>query len=247
MRCDLFVAASSSVLCAITIGCSGELTTPGQGADGVDGAAASSAVFRPGIQQDLDAAGCTSASCHGGTIAPMPLVASPDDEDDWLGNYNQVKARAGTTSSSLLIDKATGAGAHVAALTAADPMMDRWLEWVATGSPYQGASGAPDAGPSSGSDASPGPDASPSLTWEDDIRPMLDARNCLDCHGTSGAYSLQTYSAALGFGTDNTPNVIPGDPSSVLILYCDQGHYDMPAADTLTVISWIVDWNARER
>jgi hypothetical protein len=36
-------------------------------------------------------------------------------------------------------------------------------------------------------------------------------------------------------------------PLSLLIIYCEQGHYDMPYADALTVLAWIVDAAARER
>jgi hypothetical protein len=179
----------------------------------------------------------------------MPLVPNPSTEDEWEANYNQVSARAGSSSSSLLIDKAVGAGAHVESITLADPMMDRWEDWVAAGAPYEASGPAADAGPiTPTADAGlSGIDASPSITYDDHVRPLLDARGCLDCHGGSGAYSLESYSATLGFGTDGVPNVVPGDPTSLLIVYCDQGHYDMPAADTLTVISWIVDWNATER
>lgn len=236
------------VVMAAAGGCSGRLdVTGGNSAVAADSSPGAAAVFRPGIQQDLDAAGCSAVACHGGTSVPMPLVANPISDDDWRDNYNQVKARAGTVSASLLMEKATGAGSHVPSLSADDPMMSRWREWIELGAPYQNATGGDgDAGAES-PDAGPAGDAGQALTWEDDIRPLLNGQGCLDCHGSSGAYSLESYSAALGFGSDSTPNVIPGDPLSLLIIYCEQGHEGMTAEATLDVIGWVVDWQARER
>jgi len=246
MRFHVFISAAT---CSLALGCTGQLVlSDDNGAAVPDGAAGTTLVFRPGIQQDLDSVGCSAVSCHGGGNVPMPLIANPSSDDDWRANYNQVKARTGTTSSSLLMEKAVGAGSHVPSLSADDPVMQRWREWIELGAPYQNETGGVvDAG--AGADTGPGPqdDASDALTWEANIRPLLDARGCLDCHGSSGAYSLETYSGALGFGSDDTPNVIPGDPLSLLLIYCEQGHEGMPAEDTLDVISWIVDWNARER
>jgi len=246
MRYVLLIATFAS---SVVAGCSGELNLTGNNSSASpDGATSNSMAFRPGIQDDLDSAGCTAAACHGGTVAPMPLVAYPTNDNDWQANYNQVQARIGTVATSLLIEKAAGAGSHVESLTLADPMMDRWREWIENGAPYQAQSGGVDAGTGPPVDAAvQTADASDALTWEANVRPLLNARGCLGCHGSSGAYSLESYSAALGFGSDGIPNVVPGDALSLLIVYCEQGHYDMPAEDTLTVISWIVDWDARER
>lgn len=243
----------TTIALAAAVACSGELTPidssePGGG--GADaGAGGAAAMYRPDIQRDLEAMGCTSEACHGGGSVPMPVTAAPATDDAWMANYNQVKARAGTATASLLIDKATGAGGHIAAVQPGDPMLDRWTEWIELGTPYERSTGgAPDAG-TGAADAGPGAtgDAAPTLTWEADIGPLMRARGCTDCHGTSGAYSLENYSAALGFGTDELPNVIPGDPLSLLVVYCEQGHHGMPYDDALKVLSWVVDFEAAER
>jgi len=235
----------------LAVGCSGELvpTNPEGGGD-PDGAAPDDVTaFRPGIQGDLDSLGCIVAACHGGGDAvPMLLVANPLANVEWEQNYNQVMARAGTTATSLLIDKATGAGGHTASVDVAHPMVERWRHWIEMGTPYQATAGTSDAGPAGPDGGSQGPaDAADALSWDDDIGPLMVTAGCAACHGNDGAYSVETYSAAFGFGSDDTPNVVPGDPLSALAVYCEQGHFDMPYADTLTVISWIVDFDARER
>jgi hypothetical protein len=250
MRFDRIVVVYGVVFGVMaTPACTGQLEPVGGAVgQGPDGSTAGELAFRPGIQQDFDTVGCTAAACHGGNSAPMPLVPNPVTEQQWRDNYNQVAARAGTASSSLLIDKAAGSGSHVASLSPSDPVVQRWLLWIADGAPFEsgGSNGGADAG-LGGADASAGGDAGAELTWINNIGPMLEARGCVSCHGTSGAYSLESYSAALGFGSDATPNVIPGDPLSLLVIYCEQGHHDMPAADTLVLIRWIVDWGAKER
>ncbi len=210
-----------------------------------------SIAFRPTIQADLDAAGCIAGSvCHGGTDAPMPLVSAPMTDGDWLDNYTQVSARAGTLTMSLLLDKANGAGGHVAPMDPTDPVLIRWKEWISVGAPYEVTEPGADAGTGTEpADAAPAADAAGdgALTWDRDVGPLLRARACTDCHGGAGGYSVETYGAALGFGSDGVPNVLPGDPTSVLAIYCEQGHYDLPYTDALTVIAWIVEWDARER
>jgi len=246
-RCRRFAC----ILVAL-VGCSGELipaaTEETDSPSGPDAGAQMSMAFRPGIQEDMDTFGCTNASCHGGTVAPMPLTPAPSSDSDWMANYEQVSARVGGATSSLLIDKATGAGGHIATLTDGDAIVTRWRSWIASGAPYEPSSGGPDTGPDAGPSSAPDAgNTDEALTWTDDIEPLLRANDCMDCHGTAGAYSLESYSAALGFGTDGIANVIPGDPTSLLIIYCEQGHFDIPYDDTLQVISWIVDWSARER
>lgn len=246
MRTCLF-----ALLLTVT-GCSGELQpiNSGDNGGGADGGASAGMFFRPGIQQDLDTAGCTSTGCHGGTSVPMPLAASPSSEDDWRSNYDQVKARAGGSTSSLLVDKATGAGGHVSSMTESEPMIARWRSWIASGSPYEYTTSGVDAGTGAGADAQTGDgaDAGPAaLTWVKDINPLFQANGCRNCHGTAGAYSVETYSAALGFGTDQIPNVIPGDATSILITYCTDGHEGIRFADALKVVEWIVDANAAEQ
>jgi len=231
--------------------CSGELSLGGaHGGPGghADGGSSTALVFRPTIQADLEASGCTTdGACHGGTVAPMPLATAPTTEDDWRANYDQVKARTGTAASSLLIDKATGAGGHLAALSEGDPELTRLRAWIEAGSPYREDSGA-DGGASAPDAGTAEVDATPAagLTWERDVSPIMRAR-CTRCHGSSGAYSVESYGGAFGFGTDNIPNILPGDATSLLAQYCEQGHEGMPASDALMVIEWIVDWDAAER
>jgi len=233
-------------LAASLAACHGELTTGGGGGgDRPDGGGAP--VYRPTIQDDLEVAGCVAGACHGGDTAPMPLVAAPMSDDDWRDNYGQVMARAGTASTSLLIDKATGVGGHVAVL-ADDPLtLSRWRDWIAAGTPYQPTSASTDASVATGADAAVTADAdTATLSWDDDIAPIMVDR-CQRCHGNSGAYSLETWAAAFGYGSDGVPNIIPGDESSLLVRYCEDGHQGLPYGDALLVLSWVVDFDARER
>lgn len=237
-----------SIICWLSLlGCTGELVpTSGSAGGGTDGGGSTSLAFRPTIQEDLSGIGCASSSCHGSDAVPMPLVVAPATEDEWRDNYNQVMARAGTQSTSLLISKASGAGGHVASLDAEDPMLERWRSWIAAGTPYEEVS--PDQ-PDGGSDLDASlVDASVALglTWDRDISPIMGAR-CTRCHGTQGAYSLESYQAALGFGRDAIPNILPGNPLSLLLQYCEQGHEGIGAAEALLVVEWVVDWNASER
>lgn len=227
-------------------GCTGELIpADGTEATGPDGASGVSEVFRPTIQADLDGAGCMSGSgCHAGTIAPMPLTPAPQSDDEWLANYEAVRSRAGTRTSSLLMDKATGAGGHVA-LAESDPMLQRWWAWIDRGAPFAEDGPEPDGG-AAATDAGLPVDAGPGLTWGGDIDPLLARVGCRDCHGNSGAYSLDSYTAAFGFGTDQVPNIIPGNAQSLLIQYCEQGHEGIVSTDALVVIEWVVDWGAAE-
>jgi len=36
-------------------------------------------------------------------------------------------------------------------------------------------------------------------------------------------------------------------PRPCLIVYCEQGHQDIPYSDALIVLRWVIDWDARER
>jgi mono/diheme cytochrome c family protein len=102
-----------------------------------------------------------------------------------------------------------------------------------------------------GADAGAAEDAvaadDPELTWERHVGPMMGARGCVPCHGDGGSYSVETYAAALGPGSDAVPNVIPGDASSLLLTYSLAGHGGLGAADLSRLRGWIVDADARER
>jgi hypothetical protein len=212
--------------------------------------------FRPDIQNDIDTLGCSSAGCHGGDILPMPLVANPLSDADYLANYQQVLARAGDSSSSLLMDTALGNGGHIAPMDSSDAMAERWREWIAQGAAYEIGGGSAGTGGSAaggdeggGNEGGAGPPPTDELSWESDIAPLVVVNACLDCHGNSGwqgAYSLASYDAALGFGTDAVPNVVPGDASSRLIEYAEAGHHEISATDALVIRTWVMDWEAQE-
>jgi len=256
----------------------GEYGSGGGGGDianGGSGPAAEPIAFRPHIQADIDSLGCSAASCHGGTSLPMPVVANPSTDVDWTANYDQVKARAGSVSTSPLRDKAMGDGGHIAPLSEGDPIRARWDAWIAQGAPYEvaantggsgtgasgsgasgsGASGSGASGSgASGSGASGGGGAGAGgpveeVTWDADIYDVLVGNACHDCHGTSGwqgAYSVATYGGAMGFGTDGTPNIVPYDETSKLVQYGLAGHHGMSPTDADIIYSWVVDLGAPE-
>jgi hypothetical protein len=245
-----------SVALGACVACTGQLVPLSGGVDagaGGGGDGETAIAFRPSVHQDLKAAGCLLGVCHGSTAVPMTLVADPASDDQWIANYEEVRSRAGTPSSSPLIDKALGAGGHVASIAAGDEMLDAWAAWVAAGAPYQapapggGDAGTPGGGGDAGTPGGGGGDVE-GLSWRHDIVPLLVRNDCRSCHGgqnVQGAYSLDTYEAALGFGTDNVPNIIPGDPDSLLAQYCAEGHNGISAPDALIVITWIANWNAQ--
>jgi hypothetical protein len=231
--------------------------------------------FRPHIQADLAELGCAVASCHGGPALPMPLIDHPEADADWEANYLQVRDRAGTIDESPMLDKAQGDGGHIAPLEEDHPAVQRWVAWIDAGAPYDldgtvvNASGSgSSSGTGSGSSSSSGSGSSSSsssgssggggsgggvaavpITWDDDVYPLLVANACHDCHGSGsvqGAYSLASYQSAMGFGSDSVPNVVPGDATSTLIEYAEDGHHGIKADDALVILSWIVDWDARE-
>ena len=171
----------------------------------------------------------------------MQLTMPPSSESQWQANYDEVKSRTSTLSS-----KSSGGGGHTASLAPGDAMLVRWQAWIDAGAPYEETASSPDAGTLV--DAGPLPDAPPgSLTWNARIAQMLVNDGCTVCHGLQGAYSLETYSGALGFGTDQTiPNVIPGDASSLLITYYDNQHHTTSESNATAIREWIVDQDAQE-
>ncbi len=237
--------------------CSSEPTaiTLGTGSSGSSASSSSSSSsssgkvgYRPHVQADLDVLKCSDASCHGSGSVTMTVLAHPSTDKSWLDNYAQVIARAGSPDASPLIDKANGAAGHVATLSKDDAVIKRWRGWIAAGAPYQLGTGAGGAGASTGTGGAGGKPAG-SLSWTADIYPLLIGNACMDCHGTSnikGSYSLATYQAALGAGSDSVPNVIAGDPSSKLVQYALAAHTNIGAADAQLIYSWVVDWSAQQ-
>ena len=171
----------------------------------------------------------------------MQLATTPGTDQEWLANFQEVQSR-----TSVLIAKSTGSGGHTASMTTGDPVIDRWEEWVRAGAPYEETSAAPDAGVPA--DAGPFSDASSgTITWNSSIRQILIDDGCTGCHGLQGAYSLETYNGALGFGTDQSePNVVPGNASSLLITYYDDSEHHASLANAELVRRWIVDNDAAE-
>jgi len=171
----------------------------------------------------------------------MQLIRFPSSEADWQTNYEQVNAR-----TSILVEKSKGSAGHLSSLVEGGPTLVRWREWIDSGAPFGEQEAMPDAGTLT--DASPQSDAaSGTVTWTSTIREVLVDDGCTSCHGLQGAYSLETYSAALGFGTDqNTPNVIPGDSASLLVTYYDNLHNTTSTANAELIRRWIVQYDARE-
>ncbi|HUS66929.1 MAG TPA: hypothetical protein VMZ28_20465 [Kofleriaceae bacterium] len=128
---------------ARTDGGSADLTTAakpdggGGGGGGGDGGGGGTPRFIPGIQNDLDAKGCSSSGCHGGTqvpvVRPMPTGAVQQ------ANYDQVLPRANTGASSLLLTKGLPGQPHLGGVYfpagVDDAMYKKWLSWITAGSP----------------------------------------------------------------------------------------------------------------
>ncbi len=101
--------------------------------------------------------------------------------------------------------------------------------------------------PGAGADAAAMSDTGESpLTWAADVSPVLGAR-CVSCHGDAGSYGLDGYTAALAGGSDDVPNVIAGEPSSLLLDYVGRGHGSPTAEEAVLLVAWVVDWAAAER
>ena len=113
-------------------GCHGELT-PGDTPGGPRADAGSATAFRPDVQADLDSNGCTASTCHALAGTPMLVLAAPSDDGDWQANYDEVVARSGSASSSLLLAKPSGLGGHVTVFGPSSPVIDRWTEWISDG------------------------------------------------------------------------------------------------------------------
>jgi hypothetical protein len=88
------------------------------------------------------------------------------------------------------------------------------------------------------------------FTYNDDMKPLFDA-SCITCH--SGAtppnnYDLTTYAGVRGNGSDNVPNAISGDVTSLIITKISTGHFawngDQAKLDVL--IHWVVTDTLRE-
>ena len=84
-----------------------------------------------------------------------------------------------------------------------------------------------------------GVDGGDEPTWGE-IGALLAAEGCISCHGDAGGYSVESYAATLGPGTDATPNVIAGDASSALLVYAVDGHGGLDADGVALVEAWVL-------
>jgi hypothetical protein len=95
--------------------------------------------FDPTIQADIDNLGCSAASCHGGTTAPL-LVQRPVAATDKQDNYDDFKAEAMMgAASKVLVENLSGSSVTHAGGSAfaskTDPIYQRWLLWIDQGNP----------------------------------------------------------------------------------------------------------------
>ncbi len=81
---------------------------------------------------------------------------------------------------------------------------------------------------------------------------LFDA-HCTSCHGATapaGNYRTDSAGGLLGAGTDATPNLVAGDPMSLIVRKCKPGN-SMFVAGNLTdldyevIRNWVVDYRAR--
>lgn len=195
-------------------------------------------LFRPHIQSDIESTGCPL--CHSDGTFPFQIIESPTTEDEWRTNYEETAARIGDGSSAPLVDRPLGSNGHPVVLRAESDVPERWREWIHSGAPYQ-----PGASPGRVTrDGGPGETGDDPITWAA-VREILSSNDCMRCHGDAGEYSLETLEATMGPGSDDVPNVIAGDAESLLVQYCRNGHQGIGYRDALTVLAWIVEWNAR--
>ena len=97
-------------------------------------------------------------------------------------------------------------------------------------------------------DGTGGPGPAPSVSFSDDVRPILSS-NCLACHGedgSSGGLFLGTRAGLLAGGGSGAV-VVPGEPDSSLLVFrleTDNAALRMPPGGSLSEaqISLIRDW-----
>jgi len=135
---------------------------------GAVAAGPSGAYFKPDIQADLDALGCTASGCHGANTSPL-ITAIPSSAAEWMSNYTNIHSDCttldclgGGASSLLLTKPLAGSVSHGGTkpfASTADPTYQRWLAWVAAGAPYDATSSSTSVDMSGGSvDMASGPD-----------------------------------------------------------------------------------------
>lgn len=110
------------------------------GAGMMPDAAVGPSVYRPTIQMDLEALGCTG--CHQAPMIGLEMIVTPAPVDAaaWMANYEKVKAQVtgyeGDPAGSPLITKGQGLEGHPA--TQLDEgTITRWTAWISLGAPYE--------------------------------------------------------------------------------------------------------------
>jgi hypothetical protein len=96
--------------------------------------------YKPDIQQDLDALGCSKNECHGAGSAPMKVTPMAAAMAELMANYNEVKQRAMMGEMSPLLRKNLAGSplVHVGGTVFPSndhPVYKRWLEWINAGAP----------------------------------------------------------------------------------------------------------------
>ncbi|HNC49637.1 MAG TPA: hypothetical protein PLH27_11650 [bacterium] len=95
----------------------------------------------------------------------------------------------------------------------------------------------------------PGPPDPPKpYSYVTDIKAVLD-EGCASCHSggsPSGSYILSTYAGVLGNGSDATPNAIPGDSTSLIILKLKSGHQTPDASTISMIFQWVYQDSCKE-
>ena len=96
----------------------------------------------------------------------------------------------------------------------------------------------------------PGPPDPPKpYSYNTDIKAVLDANCASSCHSSGvklGNYDLSTYAGVLGNGSDATPNAIPGDSNSFLIVQLKLGHQSQDAATIAMIFQWVYQDSCKE-
>lgn len=111
-----------------------------EGAGVTPDAAVGPSVYRPTIQMDLEALGCTG--CHQAPMIGLEMVVTPGPTDDaaWTANYEKVVAQVtgyeSDPAGSPLLRKAQGLDQHPPTQID-DGVIMRWTEWIELGAPYQ--------------------------------------------------------------------------------------------------------------
>lgn len=211
--------------------------TRDSGAAESDDLAGAQPVFRPHIQRDIENTGCSG--CHGRGTYPFIVMDSPISDTEWRANYEEVIRHLGDGTSAPIVELPLGAEGHPVILRPDSDVPARWREWIRNGAPYQQGDVGVRVTPDGGSGETEDP-----ITWAA-VQGVFASNDCMRCHGTEGGYSLESMEAATGPGSDDVPNVIPGDASSLLVSYCRDGHQGIGYRDALTVLAWVVEWGAR--